>query len=359
MSSKRRLYPFNAEQTVNILSEFGPLITMFIVNGAFGIEAGTLALMGTTILAMIVMRLVLGRLPIFPIIASGVTVFFGTMTYITGDAMWIQIKVTIFNAMFAGFLFGGLWASRAPMASSSVWAVLGITAVALAAQTPYLLAGWPTNLTASNPLLTNVTCIAALVIGFLLGGLVFKRNFFCHVFEKTFHYTPEGWNKFTFSFAWFFVFTAVLNEVVRQVFVDTEIYPVPLLGEMDGVNIWILFKLAFIMPLSGLYAWYLTTLMHRYRIDAPAQDAHGAAAADHSSCTVASPNPARSTRQAVPPASGSRRWLAIAAIVGFVTVGAGFAYAYKSVIGSKIDEVMAAARAGQADKSASGPNQTR
>ena len=32
----RRIYPFNAEQTVNILSEFGPLVTMFIVNGVYG-----------------------------------------------------------------------------------------------------------------------------------------------------------------------------------------------------------------------------------------------------------------------------------------------------------------------------------
>ena len=37
---------------------------------------------------------------------------------------------------------------------------------------------------------------------------------------------------------------------------------------IDGVNVWVLFKVFFIMPLSGLYAWYLTRLMHRYRIDA-------------------------------------------------------------------------------------------
>lgn len=60
------IYPFNAEQTVNILSEFGPLVTMFVVNAAAGINAGTWALLITTVIAMVVMRLVLGRLPIFP-----------------------------------------------------------------------------------------------------------------------------------------------------------------------------------------------------------------------------------------------------------------------------------------------------
>jgi intracellular septation protein A len=46
--------------------------------------------------------------------------------------MWVQIKVTIFNAMFALFLFGGLW---------------------------------------------------------------LNRNFLKYVFEKTFHYSKEGWDK--------------------------------------------------------------------------------------------------------------------------------------------------------------------
>jgi intracellular septation protein len=96
------------------------------------------------------------------------------------------------------------------------------------------------------------------------------------VFEKTFHYTDEGWNKFTWSFAWFFVFTAVMNEVVRQTFKDTQFYN--FLGyQMNGVNIWILFKIAFIMPVSGLYAWFLTQLMQKHRIDDPSQTETAAA----------------------------------------------------------------------------------
>lgn len=211
MSLIRRIYPFNLHQSVNILSEFGPLVVMFIVNAAGGIVAGTWALLIATVVAMVVMRIVIGRLPMFPIIASGVTIAFGIMTLITGDPMWIQIKVTIFNIMFAVFLFAGLY---------------------------------------------------------------FGKNFFQYIFEKTFHYTTEGWNKFTLSFAWFFIFTAILNEIVRQVFVPEQFYPVPLTGmEIDGVNIWILFKIAFIMPVSGLYAWYLTHVMQKHRIDPPAQTA--------------------------------------------------------------------------------------
>lgn len=202
MSALKRLMPFNLEQTVNIVSEFGPLVLMFVVNAMYGIAAGTWALIISTVVAIVTMRIVLRRLPVFPLIASAVTIVFGAMTIVTKDAMWVQIKVTIFNAMFAAFLFGGLW---------------------------------------------------------------FNRNFFKHVFDKTFHYTQRGWDLFTWSFAWFFVATAVANEFVRVGFEDEKIYNV--LGfEMNGVGIWIAFKVALVMPLSALYAWFLTRIMQRYRI---------------------------------------------------------------------------------------------
>ena len=77
MNWLRKLYPFNAEQTVNIVSEFGPLVAMFIMNAAYGINVGTWALIITTGMAIVAMLLVLGRLPMFPLIASTVTIVFG------------------------------------------------------------------------------------------------------------------------------------------------------------------------------------------------------------------------------------------------------------------------------------------
>lgn len=270
MVPKKRWFPFTAEQTVNILSEFGPLMTMFIVNAVAGIKAGTWALIISTGIAMLGMRMIIGRLPIFPIIASSVTIVFGALTIVTGDPIWVKIKVSIFNAMFAGFLFGGLWATSKVMGRISWQAVAGLTAAVLLFQIPYVdfAAGLPAVGSEANPLSTNLVCLSTLVIGFVLGGFVFKQNFFGYVFEKTFHFTHEGWDRFTYSFAWFFVLTAVLNEAVRQIFVDTRTYNV--LGHaLDGTSVWILFKVAFIMPLSGLYAWFLIRLMQKYRIDDP------------------------------------------------------------------------------------------
>ncbi|MCF8509126.1 MAG: septation protein IspZ [Hyphomonadaceae bacterium] len=206
MSWVKKVFPFNAEQTVNIASEFGPLIAMFVVNGITGkVEDGTWALLIGTVVAMAAMQMVLKRLPIFPLIASGVTVVFGIMTLVTGDATWVQIKVTIFNALFAVFL---------------------------------------------------------------IVGLVMKKNFFQYIFEKTFHYTREGWEKLTWSFAIFFIVLAGANEYVRITFHQGVNYNI--LGmTMDGVNVWIMFKIAIIMPATGIYAWAMTRLLQRYRLPEP------------------------------------------------------------------------------------------
>jgi intracellular septation protein len=204
----RRRFPFNAEQTINILSEFGPLVTMFVMNAAYGIEVGTIALMIATVIAVLTMLIVLRRLPVFPLIASMVTITFGALTLITHDPMWVQIKVTIFNLLFSLVLFYGLWRGK---------------------------------------------------------------NFFKYVFDKTFYYTKEGWDKFTWNFAWFFIFTAVANEVVRQGFSDWDTVLATEWGniKLDSVNIWIMFKIIIIMPLTGLFAWWQTRAMQKYRLPGP------------------------------------------------------------------------------------------
>ena len=205
MNWRRRHFPFNAEQTVNILGEFGPLVTMFVVNAVYGVEIGTWALIISTVLALVMTLVVLGRPPVFPFIAGAVTIGFGVMTLVTGDPKWVQIKVTIFNALFAIVL----------------WV-----------------------------------------------GLAMGRNFFQFIFGKTFHYTLEGWNRFTHAFALFFVFTAIANEAVRIGFHDVVL---DLLGKrMDGVQIWILFKVIVIMPAAGLFGWWQTKKLAKYKLPAPA-----------------------------------------------------------------------------------------
>jgi intracellular septation protein len=196
-------YPFNRIQTVNILGEMGPLIAMFVVNGIWGIAAGTWALIGTTILALIATLTILGRPPIMPFIAGAVSITFGVLTLITGDPKWVQIKVTLFNTLVAALLW------------------------------------W---------------------------GLKTDRNFFRFVFGTTFHYTNEGWNKLTANLAWFFLATAACNEAVRLGFEHTEFWALNRL--FTGVDVWILFKLFVVMPMTALYMWWQVRVLQRYRLPA-------------------------------------------------------------------------------------------
>ncbi len=203
-------YPFNAEQTVNLLSEFGPLATLFIVNAALGVTAGIWSLIVTTLISLVVMQIVLNRLPIFAIIAGGITLVFSAISLYTNDPMWVQLKVTLFNAVFALFL---------------------------------------------------------------AFGLAMKKNFFKYTFEKTFHYTPEGWYKFTRSFIVLFLLLAVANEVIRLGFPWDQNFN--LLGwSTDGLNVWVMFKIVIVMPLSGIYAFLMTRMLQNYAID-PTKEAVG------------------------------------------------------------------------------------
>ena len=214
MNFLRRIYPFNLEQTVNVLSEFGPLMTLFVVQKFCGPTIGIWSLIGTTLLALVVMRVVLNKLPILAIIAGGVTLLFSVIALRTEDPGWIQIKVTLFNLVFAGVL---------------------------------------------------------------TGGLLTKRNVFKHTFETTFHYTDEGWSRFTTAMIGLFVFLAIANEVIRQTFWHTNQYE--FWGwHGTGFDLWALFKLAIVMPGSGIYTYFVTRPMRQYAI--PPEDTGAAAATE-------------------------------------------------------------------------------
>jgi intracellular septation protein len=199
-SWRHRHFPFDAHQTINIVGEIGPLFAMFIVNGLCGVAAGTWALIIATLLSLIVTLWVLGRPPLMPFIAGTVSLTFGTLTLITGDAMWVQIKVTLFNALVALLLWMGLRSGR---------------------------------------------------------------NFFRFVFCKTFHFTEDGWYKLTRNAALFFLATAAANEAVRLGFAHAHI--IALNRVFTGVDIWILFKIFIIMPVTVLFFWWQGRLLHKYR----------------------------------------------------------------------------------------------
>lgn len=103
---------FDYRQGVKLAVEFGPLLTFFLTNWRMGIFAGTAAFMVATLVALIVSRSVLGRIATMPLITAVFVLVFGGLTLWLHDDLFIKIKPTIVNALFATILFTGLATNR-------------------------------------------------------------------------------------------------------------------------------------------------------------------------------------------------------------------------------------------------------
>ncbi len=88
--------------------ELGPLAIFFVVNSKFGIFPGTAALMISVVTALIVSWIVTRHIPVMPLVTAVAVVFFGTLTFLFHDEMFIKLKPTIVNALFGSALLIGL-----------------------------------------------------------------------------------------------------------------------------------------------------------------------------------------------------------------------------------------------------------
>ncbi len=137
-------------------TEIGPLVIFFIANGHYGIFVGTAAFMAATALALAVSYQLERRIPVMPGVTAIFVLIFGGLTLWLHNDLFIKVKPTIIDLLFAAILGGGMLAGR-----------------------PLL-----------KPLLSTV-----------LPGL-----------------TDLGWRKLTWRWATFFVLLAVLNEVLWRNF---------------------------------------------------------------------------------------------------------------------------------------------
>ncbi|MEL6299216.1 MAG: septation protein A [Pseudomonadota bacterium] len=166
--------------------EAGPLVVFFISNsfaeelyGATGdakIFWATGAFMVATVIALAVSRIVFSRVPVMPLVSGVFVLFFGALTLWLQDDLFIKIKPTIVNLLFAG--------------------ILGV--------------------------------------GYLTGRLLLK-----YVMGDAIRLTETGWRILTVRWTLFFVFLAILNEVIWRNF---------------STDFWAAFKLFGIMPITLTFA---------------------------------------------------------------------------------------------------------
>ncbi len=181
---------------VNLLVDYGPLLVFFLAYRYFkpeggdaglaevvAVTKGTAAFMAATVVALIVSKLRLDKISPMLWLSTVLILGFGTLTVLLGDPFWIQVKPTAIYLLFAGVLFAGLVRGKAMLR--------------------YLLEA-------------------------AFDGL-----------------SDEGWLKLSRNWAFFFLFLAALNEILRHFFNTAN----------GNFEIWLQAKLWGVTTLSFLFTF--------------------------------------------------------------------------------------------------------
>ena len=98
------------------LLEMGPLILFFVVNYFYGIFAGTAILVVSTIISLVVSRLLYKSIPMLAAFGCVAVVLFGSLTLIFDNDLFIKIKPTVVSLIIAGILLLGKVMGKNPLA---------------------------------------------------------------------------------------------------------------------------------------------------------------------------------------------------------------------------------------------------
>ena len=168
--------------------EVGPLAVFFITNGKFGIFYATASFMAATLISLVTSRIFLKRIPVLALVTGVFVMIFGFLTIYLHDDTFIKIKPTVVNTLFAFILAAGLYFRRP-------------------------------------------------VLKLALGEILQMQD--------------EGWRLLTLRWIGFFLFLAVLNEVVWRNF---------------STDTWVSFKSFGLMPLTFFFMMFQITLIMRHQI---------------------------------------------------------------------------------------------
>jgi intracellular septation protein len=189
--------------------ELGPLLVFFFGNlrgewlvgkfpalSAIGgpLLVATALFMVATVISLVISKIVFKHLPVMPFVSGVVVMVFGSLSIWLQDETFIKMKPTIVNT-----LFGVL----------------------------------------------------------LLGGLFFGKSLLGYVFNSAFQLDEEGWRKLTLRWGIFFLFLAVLNELVWRNFSDEA---------------WVNFKVWGTMPITILFTLSQMPLIMRHTVQQPAAE---------------------------------------------------------------------------------------
>ena len=176
---------------LKFICDFGPLLIFFTIYYKSGNNLTTAIppLIIATVIAVAVIYFVEKQIPSVPLIGGVIITLFGGLTLYFNNPVFIYMKPTIVNVIFAGTL--------------------------------------------------------------IISKIFFNKNFLKFFLQTAFQLNETGWDKLNFRWAYFFIFLALINEIVWRTQPETT---------------WVNFKVWGILPITFIFTVFQLPLIRRYKI---------------------------------------------------------------------------------------------
>ena len=100
---------------IKMVLELGPLAVFFTLNYIYDIITATAWFMGAIVVSLIASRVLMGKLPIMPLVSGILVLIFGGLTVTLNDDLFIKLKPTIINVLFGSTLLVAQLLFRKPL----------------------------------------------------------------------------------------------------------------------------------------------------------------------------------------------------------------------------------------------------
>lgn len=94
---------------LRLMLDLGPLLVFFVAYRVFGLLAATAALIVFTMISLLVTYVLEKKVAVMPLVSGIAVAVFGGMTLLLQDELFIKMKPTIVNMLFASILLGGVY----------------------------------------------------------------------------------------------------------------------------------------------------------------------------------------------------------------------------------------------------------
>ena len=176
---------------IKFIADFGPLLIFFTIyfNNDNDLRLAIPPFIIATLIALVVVYFLEKKIPIVPLTSGILITLFGGLTLYFNNKVFFYMKPTIINLLFAGVLFFGKYITKKPLLK------------------------------------------------------IF--------FQNAFNLKDEGWKKLNYRWILFFIFIAILNEIVWRT--QSEAF-------------WVNFKVWGLLPITFIFAASQFPLINKYKL---------------------------------------------------------------------------------------------